>query len=102
MISKNSEEQSSMQPEKSLEICNAINAAIAAGKIVTLDTLTVSTQIGGAVPGFSLRTEPHCILNDLVSRDTVIVMSIEGCIIRAYFPKETTVDIIYDSCPAHG
>ena len=37
-------------PEKQVELCNAINVAIAADKIVTIDVSESSVQIAGAFP----------------------------------------------------
>ena len=82
--------------EKVLEITNAINAAVFAGKIVTLDLLCSTVQVGGAIPGFCLCTDVYCILNELESPDTVKVVNASGFIIRAYYPWEETVEIIYD------
>ena len=61
--------------EKVLEITNAINAAIFAGKIVTLDLYCATVQVGGAIPGFGLSTDVHCIFNELESPDTVKVVN---------------------------
>ena len=88
--------KSGMLYEKVLEITNAINAAVFAGKTVTLDTPQMSIQVGGAIPGFSLCTDVHCILNELESHDTVKVINASKFIIRAYYPWESNVEIIYD------
>ena len=88
--------QSKLPPERVLEICNAINAAIVAGKTVTLDNPVTTTQIVGAIPGFGLSTEVRCISNIRESKDTAKVINARGHIIRAYRPNEINVDIIYD------
>ena len=88
--------KSNMPYENALEISNAINAAVFAGKTVTLDTPQFSIQVGGAIPGFSLRTDVYCILNDLESHDTVKVINASKFIIRAYYPWVSNVEIIYD------
>jgi len=82
--------------EKVLEITNAINAAIFAGKTVTLDLPCSTVQVGGAIPGFILDRNVYCILNELESPDTVKVVSANGFIIRAYYPWEHKVEIIHD------
>jgi len=108
-IKRRNSSGAAMKPEKALEICNAINAAIVAGKTVTLDNSVVSIQVGGAIPGFSLSTDVHCILNLGIDRldriasgildipgYTAKIISTRGFIIRAYRPPETNVDIIYN------
>lgn len=86
----------SERPEKALEICNAINTALIAGKTVTLNDSTSTTQIGGAVPGFGLSPNVHCISDVCESDGSVKLINTKGYIIRAYFPEEPNVDIIYD------
>ena len=88
--------KSNMPYAKVLEITNAINAAVFAGKTVTLDTPQFSTQVGGAIPGFSLCADVYCILNELESHDTVKVINASTFIIRAYYPWDSNVEIIYD------
>ena len=88
--------KSKLAPEKVLELCNAINAAVHAGKIVTLDDSVVTIQVGGAIPGFILNQNIHCIRNVPVVDDTVHVINTEGYIIRAYRPTETTVEILHN------
>ena len=81
-----------------LDLCHAINTAIAEGKIVTLDTQGFSTQVGGAIPGFCLQREVHCILHRLngLKRNVVKIMSVKGHYVRAYYPHSDNVDILYD------
>jgi hypothetical protein len=85
-----------MPPEKVLEITNAINAAIVAGKTVTLDDGTLSIQVAGAIPGWGMLTGVFCISNEPESRYIVKIIDAKGQIIRAYFPEEKHVDIIHN------
>jgi len=85
-----------LSPEKVLEICNTINAAIIAGKTVTFEDYVITVRIAGAIPGFGVVTGVFGILNTRESIDTVKVMDAKGYIIRVYSPEETNVEIIYN------
>ena len=84
--------------KRMLELCNDINNAIAAGKIVTLDTACMTMQVRGAIPGLDLKREVHCILHrlDMQERDVVRVMSVKGHYVRAFYPQSAHVSILYD------
>ena len=91
-----------LSPEKMLEICNGINAAVVAKKVVTLDLIDIAhtIQIAGAFPNV---TGVYCILhNDWHGpyEYKVNFMMLQGsCVVRAYYPRERTVDIIYEPHP---
>jgi hypothetical protein len=85
-----------MAPEKQLEICNAINAAIAAGKIVTVEYPSVahSTQIAGAAPNCSgVILVAHLDWN---YRDFLpMTWFHDNYTVLARFPAKIDADVIY-------
>jgi len=82
--------KSKMTPERAIEICNAINIAINAGKIVTLDDAVVTIQVGGAIPRFAFNRNVHCIQNFPVVDNTVQVINTEGYIMSFHIPYSNT------------
>ena len=86
-----------MTPEKQIEICNAINAAIAIGKIVTVDLPDIAhvTQIAGAFPNCDdILLVMHLHWD---SRESVPILRLGNKhTIRAYFPATTEMDVIHN------
>jgi len=85
-----------MSPEKQLELCNAINAATATGKIVTIDIVaaTRNIQIAGAFPN-----DIGVILVaslDWHYRDCVPILWFNNSwTILARFPASADAEVIY-------
>jgi hypothetical protein len=86
-----------LPPGKQLEICNAVNAALVAGKTVTVDHIPAgfTTQIAGAYPD-------SCGVSVLKHKDwkdadiAPVIRLNDAYIIRAYFPADSNVDVIYN------
>ena len=92
-----------LAPEKQLEICNTINVALVAGKTVTIDRIPagVTTQIVGAYPdswGVSVLKR-----GNWKDPDTAPVIRLDDAyVIRAYFPTDDKVDVIYNPADPIG
>jgi len=92
-----------LSPEKQLEICNAINAAVVAGKTVTADRTDTAhaNQLAGAFPNCG----EVCLILHLnwCYRDCVPMMRLDNKhAIRAYFPTDVVADIIYNPPQPEG
>jgi hypothetical protein len=91
-----------LTPEAVIEICNAVNSAVANGKTVTLDYPDMlSYQIVGAI---SIANGVSCILHYPWNWERTkeghdiapVIRLLKGGIIRAYYPHETSVEILHN------
>ena len=81
--------------EQQIDICNAVNTAIANGKRVHVGTTGRygASRVMGAFP----RHNQVCLVNyDGSSIDQVATLWLKGMPIRSFIPVESDVEIIYE------
>ena len=86
------------KPETMIEVCNAINTAVAMGKTVTVDYpgTAHTTQIAGAFPNsYGIGCILHLNWPSFEAGNLPTTWLRKGGIVRAYRPQETTVEILY-------